>query len=699
MPSSTYLLALVGGLLFLRILLAVKAGRTIAAQRRANEAVQESEHKYRLVVENATEAIVVVQDGRIKFHNRKTREASGYTDEELAALSFTDIVHPDDLATAIEHYRERLREENVSDSHQMRIIDKHGHEKWAEVNAIRIEWEGRPATLNYINDVTARKQVEDALKENEEYLRAIVNTIQAGVLIVDPNTRKIVDANPYAAEMFGCEIYELLGRDYHDHMFLCTMGLSPQPQSCDTANGTDCVLRTVNNGTMHVRRSMAKAKIKGHDFIVQGMLNITDIKELLRKQEINIDLASNILGVINQAPPSYTALNDDLDLYVQTISLPCYACGGDHYFIRKIDSGLPKGHGQIIISLKDQSGHEVGCVLRSILTDLIHNTLLTRNIGLPVEKVITLLNDEICKSELFQLDDFFTAINAELDRNTLSLRYVSCGHVPFFLIRGNEIVGLPESRQSGTNIPMAVSPNVAYTAGECDLQPGDKLIFYTDGLNEMPFRNRKKVIDAPELKKIISEIVEQDPLPPVSEIVHAMVERIAEMSGEVVIPQNCANGPRNSSGDDVTILGLEIEDRRNCRQQVWKPQDGNELNRLTEALYATLKAEWQKRDYDSVELRLKTACEESILNAWKHGNRQDPAKAITVRWRFGNEFHLEVQDEGLGFDFENLPDPTAEANITRPSGRGIFLLRHLADSVQWKQNGKNISLAFGKHAD
>jgi PAS domain S-box-containing protein len=689
--SFLYVFAFVCGLFILNILLVVNASKTIVAQKRTEAALEDSELKNRLIVENATEGIVVAQDGRIKFVNRKAQEIAGYSGEELVSRPFVDFIHQDDREPILEGHHNTMKGEEVSNNHQMRLVDKHNHEKWAEINTIRIDWEGKPATLSFINDVTARKQAEDSLIENEEYLRTIMRTIQTGVVIIDPNTRKIVDANPYASTMFGCEIYELLGRDYQKH-------LSHRPNSCEKVEAEDCVLQTANKGSIQIRQSEAMTRIKGRDYVVQSMQDITDIKELLIKQEINIDLAKNILGVINTTPPRYTNLNNDHSLFFDAIFLPCHAAGGDHFFVRSLASDTPNGHGKTVVSLKDQSGHEVGCVLRNILTDLIHNTVLNNKDEGGLEEATSRLNDEICHSQLFQEEDFFTSINAEIDHGTLDLRYISCGHPPFFLIRGEEIIELPEPQGLGTNMPMAVVTGMVYSAGEYQLQPGDKLIFYTDGLSEMPVRNRKKIITSLELKKTIGDTIKGDPQLPVSEIIHAMVAEIANQSGEEVVPQDIVNGPKNSSGDDITVLGLEVEDRRHYQQQVLMPRDFDDVSRSIVDLYTTLKSEWQQRGYGSAELFLRTVCEETILNAWKHGNRQDLYKSITVRWRFGNDFHLEVLDEGLGFDYENIPDPTAAKNITRDSGRGIFLVRRFADSVKWKKGGKHIVMTFKKHA-
>jgi anti-sigma regulatory factor (Ser/Thr protein kinase) len=93
---------------------------------------------------------------------------------------------------------------------------------------------------------------------------------------------------------------------------------------------------------------------------------------------------------------------------------------------------------------------------------------------------------------------------------------------------------------------------------------------------------------------------------------------------------------------------------------------------------------------------LRLVLEEAILNGWVHGNRRDPEKALTVRVRWGNDMHLEILDQGEGFDCGNVPDPTTEANLTKLTGRGIFIIRHYASSAVWEGNGRRLVASFKK---
>lgn len=91
------------------------------------------------------------------------------------------------------------------------------------------------------------------------------------------------------------------------------------------------------------------------------------------------------------------------------------------------------------------------------------------------------------------------------------------------------------------------------------------------------------------------------------------------------------------------------------------------------------------------------AVTEALSNAILHGNRQQKDKTVRMRFRFlpaDKLLSVEVQDEGEGFDPTNLPDPTHGDNLMRESGRGIFLMRNLADEVLFHQGGRCVELRF-----
>jgi two-component system cell cycle sensor histidine kinase/response regulator CckA len=134
--------------------------RDITDRKQAESALHKSEEKYRQVVENATEAIFIAQDDRIKFANQITAQIIGYTQEEILSTPFIQFVYPDDRQVVNNHYIEHLKGLEGADSYDFRVVCKSGEVKWVQLNVISIEWEGRRATLNFGSDITERKQLE-----------------------------------------------------------------------------------------------------------------------------------------------------------------------------------------------------------------------------------------------------------------------------------------------------------------------------------------------------------------------------------------------------------------------------------------------------------------------------------------------------------------------------------------------------------
>lgn len=86
---------------------------------------------------------------------------------------------------------------------------------------------------------------------------------------------------------------------------------------------------------------------------------------------------------------------------------------------------------------------------------------------------------------------------------------------------------------------------------------------------------------------------------------------------------------------------------------------------------------------------------EAVNNAIQHGNEYNPSKKVTVTYEVeGDNLIFTVQDEGPGFDFYNLPDPTAPENLEKPTGRGVFLMKHLSDQVIFSDNGRCVEMYF-----
>ena len=86
---------------------------------------------------------------------------------------------------------------------------------------------------------------------------------------------------------------------------------------------------------------------------------------------------------------------------------------------------------------------------------------------------------------------------------------------------------------------------------------------------------------------------------------------------------------------------------------------------------------------------------EAVNNAIIHGNEKDESKTVEVVLQEAEDaIALRVRDEGRGFDFDSLPDPTQPDNVTRIGGRGVFLMRQLSDGVDYQDNGSTVEMRF-----
>ncbi len=102
----------------------------------------------------------------------------------------------------------------------------------------------------------------------------------------------------------------------------------------------------------------------------------------------------------------------------------------------------------------------------------------------------------------------------------------------------------------------------------------------------------------------------------------------------------------------------------------------------------------QERDYSPRDLfSVRLALEEGLMNAIKHGNQRDTSKTVRVFCEVSRtRAYIEIEDQGAGFNPETVPDPRAEGNLERASGRGLFLMRQYMSLVEYRDSGRLLVL-------
>ncbi|MEP2773607.1 MAG: ATP-binding protein [Fulvivirga sp.] len=115
--------------------------------------------------------------------------------------------------------------------------------------------------------------------------------------------------------------------------------------------------------------------------------------------------------------------------------------------------------------------------------------------------------------------------------------------------------------------------------------------------------------------------------------------------------------------------------------------------RMIESFIDNAKEKFQLED--DIYGNIMIAVTEAVNNAIKHGNKNDKSKNVSLCLMLEEtQIRFEIRDVGNGFDYQNLPDPTAPENLEKPGGRGIFLMKNLSDEVSFKEEGKVVELNF-----
>ncbi|HNX57940.1 MAG TPA: PAS domain S-box protein [Spirochaetota bacterium] len=149
----------------------VGAVTDITRRKTLEEILLDLGERYKTVVSNANEGILVVQNGKLVFCNQKMVEMTGYSLDELYAYPLSMFIHPDDFDSVNKLFTDRVRNRNASNHETFRIIDRSGRELWVEDSSSQINWNNSPALLDFITDITDRLKAEKSVRESEQRYR------------------------------------------------------------------------------------------------------------------------------------------------------------------------------------------------------------------------------------------------------------------------------------------------------------------------------------------------------------------------------------------------------------------------------------------------------------------------------------------------------------------------------------------------
>ena len=136
----------------------------------SNRLLAEKEEEYRLLFENASSGIVIAQDGIVRMVNPALGQIVDYTTVEMIGKPFIEFIHPEDAGMVTQRHMARLKGEDVETDYSFRIITSHGVVKWVNLRSALIIWNKKPASLNYVIDITESKLAEEQQRYLQEQL-------------------------------------------------------------------------------------------------------------------------------------------------------------------------------------------------------------------------------------------------------------------------------------------------------------------------------------------------------------------------------------------------------------------------------------------------------------------------------------------------------------------------------------------------
>ncbi len=181
----------------------------ITAQKTAERALAEAEERQRQILDSANESILVLQDGNVVYANPKALELGAFSEEEIRGRPFSDFLLAEDRERIVRRYFRKAGSKNYSSSFTVRGLGKNGSVRWSEIRESSFMWEGKPAEICLVNDITERKKAEEALAASEKRYHLLTDNVSDVVWVADL-LLKPTYFNPSVTRLLGYSVEEAM---------------------------------------------------------------------------------------------------------------------------------------------------------------------------------------------------------------------------------------------------------------------------------------------------------------------------------------------------------------------------------------------------------------------------------------------------------------------------------------------------------
>ncbi|MBN1981238.1 MAG: SpoIIE family protein phosphatase [Chitinivibrionales bacterium] len=394
------------------------------------------------------------------------------------------------------------------------------------------------------------------------------------------------------------------------------------------------------------------------------------------KREINNELEMAKSVQVSLMPKE---LPEFLNIKIASIYIPANMVGGDFYDIILTPSQ------KLAVLIFDVSGHGVPAALIGAMAKMLFAHYIEL-LDSPAQ-IFTEVNTKLCN--YIRTEHYLTAFLGILDPIQNTMLYSRAGHVkPIVFHATTEQISYLDS--NGFFIGHSALSDIAeYYEETVSFQPHDKIIFYTDGLTE-GFNDTNELYG----NKRLAEIISRNGMAPIKRLLQIIRKDQKQFRNKTVLR------------DDFTMLCIQIGDSNYLlAESGFTKEDApqilviNKIAEIEKACGQILRRLDNTGFSDKEIKRIKICLYEMIINALVHGNDNSTAKTVLIAHKISRDrIAVSVVDEGSGFDYENIPNPTDPDNIMKENGRGIFIIRRYMDEVHFNARGNRI-LVIKNHCE
>ena len=450
-------------------------GRLIVELEARNEAadeLKESQQLYEALAESSTAGIGLRDEaGRFAYVNKMMATMLEVPDpNQLLGLPYLDFVHPEDR----EESRRRIEANQIGEvasRREHRLVSLTGNVIWVESTGVPILRNDSKYIMGVFQDCTARRRMEQTLRENEERYRAVMQQSNESILLVDIETRRILEVNPHCVEAFGYSEAELLAMTTYDLVADTRENIDRRSDAISSGTGVNEQLihiRCKNGKILDVERSATVIQYGGkHVFMFANR----DISAERKLQALILRDVAMAAGVQKDLLPRGF---DDLLVSVDTIYEPHHLVSGDFY-----DFIWSEEHKRLSGFILDVSGHGVSSALQCIAVSTYFRDIL--NSPMSLDARLKWVNRHVLR--YFTHETFAAALGFEFDFSRRTLTFATAGIYGFL----TSAQALPQLvKRPGSLLGILDDPE--YTEWTVPIQAGDAFYFMSDGLFDIVSR-------------------------------------------------------------------------------------------------------------------------------------------------------------------------------------------------------------------